>query len=187
MNTAHSLPPLRDFPPGRLADRSQHLLTEIERQRHLPSTHCRSVRVLIAAVAATAIVVAPALALSRSMREFVGLTSNASSPPIARAWVKATLTRPIDLNARPGTKIRIAWTFDHRVGGGGIFVRLVSASGAPAEIATAHGTPGHYAAVVRVPEGGIGSIQIGIEGTSSGANGTHPAPVLFPITNDPLR
>jgi hypothetical protein len=186
VNTDHSLPPLRDFPPGRLGDRSQHLLTEIERQRHVPSAR-RSVRVVAAAIAATAIVGAPALALSRSVREFVGLTSNASSPPIARGWVKATLTGTVDLTARPGTKIRIVWTFDHRFAAGGIFVRLVSASGATAEIATAHGTPGHYAAVVRVPEGGIGAIQIGIEGTSSGANGTHPAPVLFPITNDPLR
>jgi len=168
-------------------DRSQHLLTEIEHQRRLPWTRRRSVRVLVAAVVAAAIVVAPALALSPSMREFVGLTSNASSPPIARGWVKATLTGPVDLTARPGTRIRIAWTFDHRFGGGGIFVRLVSASGGPAEIAAAHGAPGHYAAVVRVPDGGIGAIQIGIEGTTSGANGTHPAPVLFPITNDPLR
>jgi hypothetical protein len=186
VNTDHVLPPLRDFPPGQLANRSQHLATEIGRQCHRTSARRRSVRILVAALAATAIVVAPALALSRSMREFVGLTTNASSPPIARGWVKATLIGPVDLAARPGTKIRIAWRFGHRFGGGGIFVRLVSASGAPAEVATAHGTPGRYAAVVRVPQGGIGAIQIGIEGTTSGANGTHPAPVLFPITNDPL-
>lgn len=187
MSSDSLLPPLRDLPPGRLADRTEHLLAEVGRQGRFPSVRRGPVRVLVAAVVASAIVVAPALALSGSVRELVGLTSGASSPPVARGWVTATLAGPVDLTAPAGARIRIAWTFDNRFGGGGIFVRLVSATGAPAEVAAAHGAPGHYSAMVRVPEGGIGDIQIGIEGTTSGANGSHPAPVLFPITNDPLR
>jgi len=33
MSSDYSIPPLRDLSPGRLADRKQHLLAEIERPR----------------------------------------------------------------------------------------------------------------------------------------------------------
>jgi len=36
-----------------------------------------------------------------------------------------------------------------------------------------------------VPEGGIGDVQIGLRGFTSGARGSHTADTPFPITNDP--
>jgi hypothetical protein len=105
----------------------------------------------------------------------------------AKEGVKATLTSPVRLGAAPGTTLHVTWTLsytDHGTrqpfGAGGVFVRLRSASGA-AQTGMAHGD-GSYAADVVVPQGGIADVQIGLEGfTESG-----PAPVLFPIANDPL-
>jgi hypothetical protein len=119
----------------------------------------------------------------------------AACPAAAKEGVKATLMTRVAIDAPAGTKLRIAWTLAYRdeqgrrhpFGGGGIFVRLLSASGARAETAFAHGTSGRYAATVRVPAGGMRAIQIGIRGWSSGPSGTHRSDMLFPITNDPFR
>jgi hypothetical protein len=119
----------------------------------------------------------------------------AASPGSAKEGVKATLRTHVPVDARAGAKLRVAWTLAYRdeqgrrhpFDGEGIFVRLLSASGASAKIAFAHGTTGRYAATVRVPTGGMRAIQIGIRGWSSGAGGTHRSDALFPITNDPFR
>jgi hypothetical protein len=112
-----------------------------------------------------------------------------AAPAAAKEGVRATLTTPIPLDAAPGTKLHVAWKLASRdgtpFGGGDVFVRLLSASGARAETAYVNGG-GTFAADVVVPEGGIGDVQIGIRGWSSGPNGTHESPLLFPITNDPL-
>jgi hypothetical protein len=107
----------------------------------------------------------------------------------AKEGVRATLSTPIPLDATPGTKLHVAWKLRSRdgtpFGGGDVFVRLLSASGARAETAYVNGA-GTFSADVAVPEGGIGDVQIGIRGWSSGPNGTQESPLLFPITNDPL-
>jgi len=60
----------------------------------------------------------------------------------------------------------------------GMFVRLLSRTGAPATIgfasATAH-PDGRYAGDVSVPEGGIGGIRMGLRGTTD---------ISFPLEND---
>jgi hypothetical protein len=119
----------------------------------------------------------------------------AALPAAGKEGVKATLTTRVPLTAPAGTTLQVAWTLSYRdvhgrrhpFGGEDVFVRLLSASGGPAKTAFAHGTAGGYAATVRVPAGGIRAIQIGIEGWSSGPNGTRRADALFPITNDPSR
>jgi hypothetical protein len=116
-------------------------------------------------------------------------------PAVAKEGVRATLLTRVPLTAPAGTRLRIAWTLTYRdehgrrrtFGGEGIFVRLLSASGGPSRTALARATTGGYAAMVRVPAGGIRAIQIGIHGWSSGPNGSRPADELFPITNDPAR
>jgi hypothetical protein len=114
----------------------------------------------------------------------------AALPAVAKEGVKATLTTSIPLDAPAGTRLHVGWTLaspdGSPFGAGGIFVRLASASGARAETAFARGDTGGYTATVRVPEGGIGDVVIGIRGFTSGATGTHNADVLFPITNDPV-
>jgi hypothetical protein len=107
----------------------------------------------------------------------------------AKEGVHATLTTPIPLDAAPGTKLHVGWSLANRdgtpFGGGDVFVRLSSATGDRAETAYTNGG-GTFAADVVVPKGGIGDVQIGIRGWSSGPDGTHEAPMFFPITNDPL-
>ncbi len=117
----------------------------------------------------------------------------AALPAAGKAGVQATLTTRVPLAAPAGTTVRIGWALTYRdehgrrqtFGGDGIFVRLVGASSSTT--AFARGTSGGYAATVKVPAGGIRSIQIGIHGWSSGPNGTHRADELFPITNGPAR
>jgi hypothetical protein len=107
----------------------------------------------------------------------------------AKEGVHATLTTPIPLDAAPGTKLHVGWKLANRdgtpFGGGDVFVRLSSATGDRAETAYTDGG-GTFAADVVVPKGGIGDVQIGIRGWSSGPDGTREAPMFFPITNDPL-
>ena len=111
----------------------------------------------------------------------------AAVPASAKGGVTATLTTRIPAHAAAGSRIHIAWTLGYRdrrgrwhpFDGGGIFVRVTSAAGARATRASAHGRNGHYVAVVRVPKGGIGKVQIGIRGWT---DGHRPADVLFPVT-----
>lgn len=113
----------------------------------------------------------------------------AAPAALGKDGVRATLTTPIRLDAAPGTTLHVGWKLAARdgtpFGGGDVFVRLRSATGAPAETAYVNGG-GTFAADVVVPKGGIGDVQIGIRGWSSGPDGTHEAPMMFPITNDPL-
>jgi hypothetical protein len=113
----------------------------------------------------------------------------AATAATAKEGVRATLSTPIPLDAAPGTKLHVSWKLASRdgtpFGGGDVFVRLLSASGARAETAYVNGS-GTFSADVAVPEGGIGDVQIGIRGWSSGPDGTQESPLLFPITNDPL-
>jgi hypothetical protein len=117
----------------------------------------------------------------------------AAAPLAAKEGVKATLTTPIPLDAKPGTPLKVGWTLAyqedgkrHAFGAGGVFVRLLSASGGKTETAYASQTTGEFTATVTVPDGGIGDVQIGLMGIRSDATGTHYAPGFFPITNDPL-
>jgi hypothetical protein len=114
-------------------------------------------------------------------------------PAAAKDGVKATLTSDLPLDAAPGARLRVAWTLayvdDGRrrpFGAGGVFVRLVSASGAAAETAFSREDGGHYTATVVVPEGGIDDVAIGLRGWVSGHVELRPSDLLFPITNDPV-
>jgi hypothetical protein len=121
----------------------------------------------------------------------------AALPAPGKDGVRAALTTNVPLDAREGTHLRVAWTLAsldeqgrrHPFGANGVFVRLLSASGGPAETGfapTGAYTTGEYTATVAVPEGGIGDVRIGLRGFTSGANGTHNADMLFPIVNDPM-
>ena len=116
-------------------------------------------------------------------------------PAAGKDGVKATLATPIPLDAKPGTKLGLAWSLafldEHGrrqpFGAGGVFVRLLSASGAGAETGYAGEQElGEYAATVVVPNGGIGDVLIGIRSWTNGPSGTRESDWLFPITNDPL-
>jgi hypothetical protein len=115
----------------------------------------------------------------------VGLTTATLAP--AKEGAQARLTTALTLAAKPDTTMRVAWTVefpdgDHRrpFNAFGMFVRLLSRTGAPAKTALASGAAhpdGRYAAEVSVPEGGIGGIRMGLRGTTD---------IFFPLENDPF-
>lgn len=103
-----------------------------------------------------------------------------------RPGVRAWLTTKLPLDARPATTIRVGWTVDLTSDSGGrrgfnargMFVKLLSATGAPATIGFARRTArGLYAAEVLVPVGGTGGVRMGMRGS---------ADVYFPLENDPF-
>jgi hypothetical protein len=96
-------------------------------------------------------------------------------------WAELVVAPPAD--AQPGSEISISWTLSYReqgkqkpFGAVGIFIRLLDAAhGAPTS-APAEGSSGLFRAIVKVPAGGIGGVQIGLHGTTD---------VFFPVRNDP--
>ena len=134
------------------------------------------------------------LALALVFAASVGLA--AAQPARAKERARATLVTRLPLTAPAGTRIDVRWRlFTIGEGGrqrpfdaGGIFVRLRSAAGAAATEAFASGgshPSGIYRATVTVPDGGIGGVQIGLMGWTSGPKGEHRSDLLFPITNAP--
>ena len=124
---------------------------------------------------------------------FAALSLVAALPATAKEGVEATITSGVPLDPAVGTRLRVRWTLayvedDERrpFGASGLFVRLRSASGAPARTAQAGGDRGSYWADVVVPQGGIGDIEFGLVGSQTDARGTRRADAIFPITNDPL-
>jgi hypothetical protein len=114
-------------------------------------------------------------------------------PAAAKDGVRAKLTTNVPLDAKAGTKLVIAWRLAYveegkrrLFGGSGVFVRLGSATGSAAETGFADEDSGNYTATVAVPEGGIGDIEIGIRGYTSGYTSRRRSDLLFPIANDPL-
>jgi len=137
----------------------------------------RALALVLAGVGAAALVAAPAAS--------------------AKEDVKATLITDIPLDAPAGTELKVAWSLFYvdengrrqPFGANGVFVRLLSASGAASEEGVApvgaYDT-GEYEAAVVVPEGGIRDIELGLTGWVSDANGTRRSDLIFPITNDPV-
>jgi hypothetical protein len=114
-----------------------------------------------------------------------------AAPAAAKEGVKATLKTPVPLDAKDGERIELAWTLvaedgGRPFGGSGIYVQLTAPEGAPTATEYAGGDRGDYFASILVPKGGIGDIQIGLEGWRTDARGTRRADLTFPITNDPL-
>jgi hypothetical protein len=133
--------------------------------------------------------------MRRSVVFALTLALAAAAPAAAKEGAQAHLLKPLPTHANPGTVITVKWTVDTPRANGkripfaatGMFVKLVGASGA-STTATArqqHGPP--YSAQIRIPTGGIRSIQIGLHGWAFTPTGKHAAPELFPITNNPLQ
>jgi hypothetical protein len=96
MNSDYSIPPIRDLPPGRLAELRQHLLAEIECKpegRLFRPTRWRPVYALVAAIIVLAAIAGPTLALSSSAREFIGLSSS-PRPVFTKARLKVSAPAP---------------------------------------------------------------------------------------------
>lgn len=110
----------------------------------------------------------------------------------AKDDARARLTSTLPRAAAPGTTVRVGWTAAVPDGNGrrpfgvsGMFVRLLSRTGAPATTGFASGSmhaDGRYAAEVRVPAGRIGGIRMGLRGWNDQGAGD----LLFLLENDPF-
>ncbi len=172
MTADQSPPPFRELSPERVRAREEHLLDEIriERrpQRHLPRLLPGRGRLLVAAaVLVAAIVAAPALAFSTTVREFVGLTK--PSPP---PFLVATITSVVGHKHQAVPMVTVTFTVGEHGKSVGTGVPLASeffvfvvAKIAPErnsrDFVTANGAHGRYSATTVLPPGGIASIQIG--------------------------
>lgn len=121
----------------------------------------------------------------------------AALPASAKEGVKATLSTSIPLGASEGTQLKVSWRlfFLDETGerkpfnASRVFVRLRSASGAHTKDGFALGDThptGDYRATVVVPKGGIGDVEIGLEGWSDATGNIRRSDAIFPITNDPV-
>jgi hypothetical protein len=122
----------------------------------------------------------------------LALALAAAAPAAAKEGMSATLLGHPRLDAKPGTQIRVAWKLsttsaesasgdDHR-----FYVRLLSKAGARSTHAYGKFRAGRYVALVRVPRGGVGDIEIRLVGWRYTPGETRRADALIPIANDPL-
>jgi hypothetical protein len=121
----------------------------------------------------------------------------AALPAGAKEGVKASLTTSIPLGASPGAQLKVSWRLfflDQKgqrkpFNASRVFVRLRSAAGGHARsgfaVDGAHPT-GEYHATVVVPKGGIGDVEIGLEGWSDANGSIRRSDAIFPITNNPV-
>ncbi len=121
-----------------------------------------------------------------------------ASPVSAKEGVVARVLTPISRDAEPGSPVTVIWTltFVHEggrrpFGGGGIFARLVGPDGSRSKrVYAATPKPGRFRATVRVPDGGVARLEIGIMGMvcdARGRPGCRPAPKHFPIVGRVFR
>jgi hypothetical protein len=111
----------------------------------------------------------------------------------AKEEVEAWLDRAVATKAEPGSQLSVGFVLWDAVGrslAGGTFpyVRVTPASGdgAPTEAVANETWPGHFVAVVDVPEGGVGQVTIEVRGTACDADGCRDANALVPIAGTGL-
>jgi len=112
----------------------------------------------------------------------------------SKQGARARLLTPLPLAAKSGSTIRVRWVVEvpdgrggrRPFGASGMFVRLLSRTGAPATIGLAGGG-GRFETTLRVPAGGIGGVRVGLRGMSSDASGCRASDALFALVNDPFR
>jgi hypothetical protein len=117
----------------------------------------------------------------------------AAPAAVAKSGVRATLRGPVAIDARPGTTITIAWrltTVESRgsrgFGASGIFVRLLSRTGAKSTKAYGRPRGSTLVARVKVPRGGIRRIRIGLDGWRYRPGRPRQyAPMYFRVVNHP--
>ena len=121
---------------------------------------------------------------------------SAAAAALGKERVEATLKTRIPLSATPGEQLTVAWKLvavdedgkRRPFGAGGVFIKLLSASGGRATVAFAEGDRGEtgtFRARPVVPEGGIGGILIGLRGIASGPTGSTTSDVYFSVKNPP--
>lgn len=143
-------------------------------------------------VAGTVVAAVAALALSSSVRAFVGLQSSHHRPELVARVTGAFVHRPVPRYGPPWVTITFTIGEQGKAPGTGIpwgsyfLVDLASRTGAPTSplLIRAYGTRGHYRVTARLPQGGIGRIMVGgwlnVRKGTSAADGEFWIPVVIP-------
>lgn len=89
-------------------------------------------------------------------------------PAAAKEGVRAKLAEPVRLVAAPGETITVAWHLVDRegrsFGASGIYLRVSRCGRAPLKVAATRRSAGNYSVRLRVPEGGIRKLLVGLQG-----------------------
>lgn len=136
----------------------------------------------------------PALPIALSIA-LLALLSLAA-PVAAKEGMAAELDAPISRDAEPGSTVEVGFdvyveepTGRFPVQGSPLFIRFVPPDGGTALEARARETPpgsGHYVASVAVPRGGIGRVEIGLQGEGCDATGCRRSDMLVALVGDVL-
>ena len=116
------------------------------------------------------------------------LAALAAPGATAKNGAQAHLLTPLPTRARPGTLVTVRWTVTVLDANGrrapfsasGMFATLIGAHHTTTS-RTATETRAPFSVRIRVPDGGIHAIKLGLHGFATGPTGTHPAPIYFPI------
>ena len=96
-----------------------------------------------------------------------GLAS-AAAPAVPKEGVHAVAEGPVDLAAKPGTKMRVAWRLvdgeGRPFGAGGIYLRVSRCGRGPLLVPARDRGRGRYSARFKVPRRGIRKLMVGLEG-----------------------
>jgi hypothetical protein len=116
-----------------------------------------------------------------------------AAPVGAKEGMTATLLGHTRLDAKPGTRITVAWEISSAAAQAAarsgdddrFYVRLLSKTGKRSTHAYGRFRGDSYLARVRVPRGGVGDIEIRLKGWMITPDATRRADMLIPIANDP--
>jgi len=100
-----------------------------------------------------------------------------------------TLDAALPADPGPGSEITVGWTVETPGEDGqmapfnaeAVFVRLISPEAETVEAIGRQGPPGHYAATVTVPAGGIRDVEFGLRGESCSGGTCQRSDILFAI------
>ncbi len=110
---------------------------------------------------------------------------------LAKEDAIVTLDAALPTDPEPGSEITVGWTVETRGVNGelepfnaeAVFIRLIPATGEPAEVVGRQSPLGHYVATVTVPAGGIRSVEVGVRGESCSGGTCQRSDMMFPIAD----
>ena len=92
----------------------------------------------------------------------------AAVPAPAKEGVRATLDKPVRLDARAGEVVRVAWHLSdgqgRPFGASGIYLRVSRCGAKPMKVRAKARGHGRYSARFTVPQGGIRKLMVGLKG-----------------------
>jgi hypothetical protein len=106
-------------------------------------------------------------------------------PAVAKEGVRAFALRPVALDAKPGTKLRVVWRLrsedGHTFRAGGIYLRIRRCSGRSMSVPAKTLRRGRYSAAFTVPAGGLRRLRVGLVGWRMTPGHRERADVFFPF------